>query len=128
MGETVLLQDWVTLCGKGDTVAWTYYPHRSSWLWTGRSRGVVLSVEIKSLSGATTPPVLAIETAACEAGPWTTVKEYNAPTQELLYLRREPQATSSQQVAGFIRWALRETAGGGDWEACFRITAVMEGD
>jgi hypothetical protein len=126
----MLLQDWVSLCGSADgTTAVTFLPHRSKWAWLGAAQGVLAVVEVKELSGEaghSGPPTLRIETSADESGPWEAVSSITTVGDTTIVLRREPGGTASQTLRGFLRWAVAETAGGGDWRITFRITAVVE--
>jgi hypothetical protein len=126
MGSSVVLvQDWLTLRGLGGGIAVNFDQCRPDWLEVGDAQGAVLSVQIHALAG-TTPPTLKILTAVSEDGPWETVASYTSPGDDTIFLRRDPNGTSADQMMGIIRWRLDETMSGGAWYACFRITAVLE--
>ena len=124
----MLLQDWVSLCGSADdTTAVTFYPHRSKWAWLGAAQGVLAVVEVKELAGVEGHlPTLRIETSADESGPWEAVSSITTVSDTTIVLRRAPGGTASQTLRGFLRWAVAETAGGGDWRITFRISGVVE--
>lgn len=139
--QTLLLQDWLTLCGRRDTpavpdplrAAVVFVPHRDNWLWTGDAAAVVVSVELTKATAtethsATTLPKLLLQTAVSEDGPWVNAYvSTSEPERKRLYLRREAgsgTSTDEGHVAGFLRWAVEE--GTGDWEICFRLTAMLE--
>lgn len=136
MEGPVLVQDWVTITGdRKAQEPYEVYPHRDAWLWVGNAQAVVLTVEVKTVSGADPLPSLNIETAASETGPWKVLATYQAPTldppADMLHLRRDPNAAENRRVAGFLRWSVTQpediATAEYDWGICFRIVAVLEG-
>jgi hypothetical protein len=130
MQQPILMQDWVTLRGRGLATAVTFIPHRSRWMWSGDAQAVAVVVEVMELTG-TAPGVMTLRltTAACKNGPWFEVKSWTGPGDDRLYLRRDPPLGADEQFLGYLRWERVESSGAkatGEWKAAFRIVAVEE--
>ena len=152
MSRPVLVEDWVMLKGKKfqpdeedpDThepvpvppTPMTFYQSRHNWVWTGDAQGLALVMEIKqlSVSPGTAKPLLRLETAACEAGPWIPVFTAPGVGTAPIFLRRNPPLVSAgegspcQQMLGYLRWVVDDApvADNDVWTVCFRIVGIME--
>jgi len=124
--ESVVLQDVTTLEGLGGSVPVTFYQNRDTWLWAAKAENVILVVEVFELNGTDADPTLSIQTGPDAGGPWTTVASWTEPGTYTLFLGREPTYSQAQRVEGYLRWKLSETVNGHAWNACFRVTAVIE--
>jgi len=132
MTSMIVMQDWLTMRGTGAASPdhRTFLPHRDHWLCVADAIGAVLLIQIRSFDHlGTDSPLLRIETAISDEGPWETVESWNSTQagEHWLYLRREPGAPTNQRMARYLRWAVVEQpAGSGAWHVCFRVTALLE--
>jgi len=124
--RTVVLQDTLSLFGRGAATAVTFVQHQCDWLWAGDAKSVVLDVEVFDITAATTAPTLKVQTGLTPNGIWADSATYTAAATATLRLSRNPASVDVLPLSGWIRWSLVETANGGAWNACFRIHALIE--
>ncbi len=124
--RTLVLQDILSLFGRGATTAANFVQHQCDWLWAGNAKSVVLDVEVFDITGAVNPPTLKVQTGLTPNGIWADSATYTAAGTATLRLSRNPASEDVLPLSGWIRWSLVETASGGAWKACFRIHALLE--
>jgi len=122
MGTTFELQPWITLRGNS---SWDGIMQEvEDWVDTSNYNMGIVRVEAPFMTGCT----LYLEGCDQSGGSFVTHASLGSGQTgaSLVYLYRAAPYGATDRLNVLLRWKVLNVGGGGEWEACFRMTAVLK--
>ena len=120
MGKTVEVKSWGTHRGTSATAGVT--PEYRDWFDMSAFNLAVCRVEAPFITGCT------VYLQGCDqsGGDFVTYAEFGSgqTAASLVYLTRAAPPGAADRLNDLFRWKI--LSAGGNWEACFRVTAVLK--